>query len=103
MGVPFEAPPAVHQYWAGVPNQAEIWLLFRLTPIGPTIKVKCEGWGQLANDRAATMQAIYHIKNHRTLWWATYSGWQEIGGSRHGDAPKDFQERYRQHWQNLQP
>lgn len=95
MGVPSEAPAAVHDHWANIPNCAEIWLLFRPLGIGPIMRVKCEGWGQLANDHAATRQAIHHIKNKRPMWWARYVGWQEIGGERKGNAPPDFYEQYR--------
>lgn len=98
MGVPAEAPAAVHAYWANVPNCAEIWLLFKPLGIGPAIRVKCEGWGQLAYDDAAARQAMYHIKNRRPFWWARYVGWQEIGGDRHGKAPADFYEQYHKHW-----
>lgn len=101
MGVPREAPAAVHAHWANVPNCAEIYLLFKPLGIGPSMRVKCEGWGQLANDYAATHQAIYHIRNKRSMWWAKYVGWKEIEGSRHGDAPADFTERYHKHWKML--
>ena len=77
---------------------AEIWLLFKPLGFGQAVKVKCEGWGQLANDSAATGQAMYHIKNKRPMWWATYAGWQEIEGHRCGDAPKDFVAQYEKYW-----
>lgn len=97
MGVPLEAPPEVHAHWANVPNCAEINLLFKLSWLGPTVRVKCEGWGQLANDAAATGQALAHIYNKRPLWWARYVGWEEIGGSRKGLAPADFEDKRRRY------
>lgn len=100
MPVPAEAPAAFHAHWANMPNCADIYLLFKPIGVGPSVRVKCEGWGQLANDNAATMQAIYHIKNKRPMWWAKYAGWEEIGGSRQGKAPADFAEQYACHWAN---
>jgi hypothetical protein len=101
MAIPREAPQEVHDHWASIPNCAEIYLLFQPFGFGPAIRVKCQGWGQLANDQAATGQAIYHIKNKRAMWWAKYAGWEEIGGLRRGDAPADFQGQYRAHWKRL--
>lgn len=100
MSVP-EAPAEVHAYWGSIPNRAEINLLFKPLGIGPAIRVKCEGWGQLADDDAATCMAFYHIRNKRPMWWAHYVGWEEIGGDRKGVAPIDFPERYHRHWANL--
>jgi hypothetical protein len=101
MGVPREAPAAVHAHWANVPNCAEIYLLFKTGWFGRIVRVKCEGWGQLANDGAATGQAMYHIRNKRPYWDSQYVGWEEIGGSRRGDAPTDFAERYHKYWKAL--
>lgn len=69
MAVPGEAPAEVHAFWAKIPNCADIYLLFRPFRFGPKVRVKCEGWGQLANDDAASRQAMYHIKNKRPMWW----------------------------------
>lgn len=101
MGVPLQAPAAVHEYWANMPNCAEINLLFKPLGIGPVVRVKCESWGQLANDQAATNAAMYHIKNKRPMWHARYIGWEEIGGPRKGIAPEDFQEQSERHWKSL--
>lgn len=102
MSVPAEAPQAVHDYWANVPNCAEINLLFKPLGFGPAVRVKCEGWGQLANDSAATNQAMYHIKNKRPYWWATYTGWEEIGGrNRSGVAPGNFEKQYDSYWKSF--
>lgn len=101
MGIPIEAPAAVHAHWANVPNCAEINLLFKPLGVGPIKRVRCEGWGQLANDGAATTQALYHIKNRRPMWWARYVGWEEIGGNRKGSAPDDFQELYDKYWKSV--
>lgn len=101
MGVPAEAPREVHEHWAKVPNCADIWFLFKPLGIGPAIRVKCEAWGQMAHDSAATNAAFYHIKNKRPYWWARYVGWKEVGGPRKGNAPADFMEQYRKHWAAL--
>ena len=99
MGVPNkEAPAAVHEYWANVPNYADINFLFRRFRFGPVTRVKCEAWGQLADDHAATNAVFYHIRNKRQMWDAEYLGWEEIGGPRKGDAPKDFLEQYNKFW-----
>lgn len=98
MGIPREAPAAVHALWTSVPNCAEINFLFKPLGIGPAVRVRCEGWGQLAHNDAATGQAMYHIKNKRPMWWAKYAGWEEIGGPRRGDAPSDFGKQYRSYW-----
>lgn len=100
MGVPIEAPAAVHNYWADVPDCADIMFLFKPIGFDPAIPVRCESWGQMANDQAATHAAFYHIKNRRPLWWARYAGWREVRGARSGGAPADFREQYRTYWAN---
>lgn len=101
MGVPREAPAAVHNYWANIPNCADIWLLFKPLGVGPAVRVKCDACGQMASDSAATNAAMYHIKNRRPLWWGKYVGWEEIGGERSGIAPADFDDLYQKHWARL--
>jgi len=101
MGVPAQAPSAVHEYWANIPNCAEINFIFKSKILGVIERVKCEGWGQLAHDNAATDQVFYHIKNKKKCWDWEYVGWEEIDGTRKGDAPADFKEQYRKYWEAL--
>ena len=100
MGVPLEAPAAVHQHWASVPNCSDINFLFKSPFLGIVKRVKCQGWGQLAYDGAATRQAMYHIRNKKPRWDWEYIGWEEVGGERGGSAPKDFKEKYAEYWKN---
>ena len=98
MGVPLEAPQAVHNHWAAMPNCGDIVFRFKPFGIGPVIRVKCQGWGQIQNDSAATRQVISHILNKQTLWWAYYDGWESVGyfdpkwSKAGGGRPVDFAE-----------
>lgn len=106
-----QLPAHVQGAWANMPSGGDINYLFKLTPIGPTVRVRCEGWGQLCNDEAATMQAIYHIRNRRPYWWAVYVGWEATSDTeivepymkRGGKAPSDFYARYDKHWKKTEP
>jgi hypothetical protein len=100
MGVPREAPTEVHEHWASVPYCGDILFRFRPLRFGPAIKVKCEGWGQLCYQEAATHHAMHHIMNKRPMWWAYYDGWEAAPGTqltermeRSGPRPADFDQR----------